>query len=174
MEYDLVFEGGGAKGMVFVGTMQEFEVRGHTYKRLLGTSAGAITAATLAAGYDSVEMQAALVEKDDNGKPVLATGSPGGPVIITAVLQTILNVVDFGMNVAEAAAQPRIHHQWQPDEVYYEAGISPDTLKLLQGMGHRMVPSPRVLGRTQTIASDGSRYFGANDSRWPEGAAVAP
>jgi len=109
-----------------------------------------------------------------DGRPVLATGSPGGPVIITAVLQTVLNVVDFGMNVAEATAQPRIHHQWQPDEVYYEAGISPDTLKLLQGMGHRLVPSPRVLGRTQTIASDGALYFGANDFRWPEGAAVAP
>ena len=109
-----------------------------------------------------------------NGQPVLATGSPGGPVIITAVLQTILDVVDFGMNIAEAAAQPRIHHQWQPDEVYYEAGISPDTLALLRGMGHRMVPSPRVLGRTQTIASDGVLYFGANDTRWPEGAAVAP
>lgn len=109
-----------------------------------------------------------------DGKPVLATGSPGGPVIITAVLQTILNVVDFGMNVADASAQPRIHHQWQPDEVYYETGISPDTLKLLQGMGHRMVPSPRVLGRIQTIASDGVLYYGANDTRWPEGAAVPP
>lgn len=109
-----------------------------------------------------------------DGKPVLATGSPGGPVIITAVLQTIVNVVDFGMNVADASAQPRIHHQWQPDDVYYEAGISPDTLKLLQGMGHRMVPSPRVLGRIQTIASDGALYYGANDTRWPEGAAVPP
>ncbi|GMU47469.1 MAG: gamma-glutamyltransferase [Porticoccaceae bacterium] len=117
-------------------------------------------------------MTPAILVRD--GKPVLATGSPGGPVIITAVLQTILNVVDFGMNVAEATAQPRIHHQWQPDEVYYEAGISPDTLKLLQGMGHRLVPSPRVLGRTQTIASDGAFYYGSNDTRWPEGAAVAP
>lgn len=109
-----------------------------------------------------------------DGKPVLATGSPGGPVIINAVLQTVLNVVDFDMNIAEAAAQPRIHHQWQPDQVFFEGGISPDTLKLLQGMGHHMVPSPRVLGRTQTIASDGTLYYGANDSRWPGGAAVAP
>lgn len=80
MEYDLVFEGGGAKGMVFVGAMQEFEARGHTYKRLLGTSAGAITAATLAAGYDSREMQAALIEKDASGKSVFAQfmGTPPG------------------------------------------------------------------------------------------------
>ncbi len=69
MEYDLVFEGGGAKGMVFVGAMQEFEARGHTYKRLLGTSAGAITAALLAAGYTSGEMQRALAE-EVNGRSV--------------------------------------------------------------------------------------------------------
>ncbi|MBN2005082.1 MAG: patatin-like phospholipase family protein [Anaerolineae bacterium] len=65
MQYDLVFEGGGAKGMVFVGAMQEFEAQGHTPGRLLGTSAGAITAALLAAGYDSQEMLAALNEKQD-------------------------------------------------------------------------------------------------------------
>jgi gamma-glutamyltranspeptidase/glutathione hydrolase len=93
-----------------------------------------------------------------DGKPVLATGSPGGPVIINAVLQTILNVVEFDMNIAEAAAQPRIHHQWQPDQVFFEAGISPDTRDLLQAMGHHLVPSPRVLGRTQTIASDGALF----------------
>ncbi len=65
MEYDLVFEGGGAKGMVFVGAMQEFEKRGHTYKRLLGTSAGAITAALLAAGYTAPEMLEAMGEQEE-------------------------------------------------------------------------------------------------------------
>jgi len=63
MKYDMVFEGGGAKGMVFVGAMQEFEARGHTHDRLLGTSAGAITAALLAANYSSAEMMEALAEK---------------------------------------------------------------------------------------------------------------
>src|SRR3989304_2942234 len=63
MKYDLVFEGGGAKGMVFVGAMQVFESLGHTPGRLLGTSAGAITAALLAAGYGSPEMLEALAEK---------------------------------------------------------------------------------------------------------------
>lgn len=71
MQYDLVFEGGGAKGMVFVGAMQEFEARGHTYKRLLGTSAGAITAALLAAGYSAAEMLAALGEQE-NGRSVFS------------------------------------------------------------------------------------------------------
>lgn len=64
MQYDLVFEGGGAKGMVFVGAMQVFEERKHTYKRLLGTSAGAITAALLAAGYTAGEMREALTERE--------------------------------------------------------------------------------------------------------------
>ncbi len=77
MEYDLVFEGGGAKGMVFMGALQEFEAQGHTHNRLLGTSAGAITATLLAAGYDSQEMSAALSEKQDD-QPVFASflGTP--------------------------------------------------------------------------------------------------
>ncbi len=71
MKYDLVFEGGGAKGMVFVGALQAFESLGHTPGRLLGTSAGAITAALLAAGYRSAEMLEAMAEKKD-GRPVFA------------------------------------------------------------------------------------------------------
>ncbi|HEX9012989.1 MAG TPA: patatin-like phospholipase family protein, partial [Anaerolineaceae bacterium] len=69
MDYDMVFEGGGAKGMVFVGAMQEFEARGHHHHRLLGTSAGAITASLLAAGYSSGEMLSALSEQKD-GKSI--------------------------------------------------------------------------------------------------------
>jgi len=70
MQFDLVFEGGGAKGMVFVGALQELEERGHTYGRLLGTSAGAITATFTAAGYSVAEMLDALKEKDPTGVPV--------------------------------------------------------------------------------------------------------
>jgi predicted acylesterase/phospholipase RssA len=70
--YDLVFEGGGAKGMAFVGALQEFEARGFTFDRLLGTSTGAITAALLAAGYSAQEMFAALNERA-NGQPVFAS-----------------------------------------------------------------------------------------------------
>ncbi len=70
MQYDLVFEGGGAKGMVFVGALQEFDRRGHTIGRLLGTSAGAIAATYTAAGFSFDEMQEALDEKDENGRPV--------------------------------------------------------------------------------------------------------
>ena len=69
MQYDMVFEGGGAKGMVFTGALQELQARGHTPARLLGTSAGSIMAALLAAGYDAQEMTEALNEKQD-GEPV--------------------------------------------------------------------------------------------------------
>ena len=70
MQYDLVFEGGGAKGMVFVGALRELERRGHTYGRFLGTSAGAIMATFAAAGLTMQEMLDALNEKDDQGVPV--------------------------------------------------------------------------------------------------------
>ena len=78
-------------------------------------------------------MTPTLVFRD--GEPWLATGSPGGSLIITAVLQTVLNAMAFDMNVAEAAAAPRIHHQWLPDRVLVEPGVSPDTLNLLRDMG---------------------------------------
>src|SRR5687767_7734301 len=77
MRYDLVFEGGGAKGMVFVGACDEFFGRGHSSDRLLGTSAGAITATLLAAGYRPTEMLDALIEKE-NGASVFA-GFMGNP-----------------------------------------------------------------------------------------------
>ena len=115
-------------------------------------------------------MTPVIVFKD--GKPVLTTGSPGGSSIINTVLQTILNVVDFEMNIAEAAAQPRIHHQWLPDQVFYEADINVDTRKRLEAMGHVLKSSSRVIGRTQTISSDGKYIYGANDTRWPGGEAA--
>ncbi|MBV1932624.1 MAG: gamma-glutamyltransferase, partial [Porticoccaceae bacterium] len=116
-------------------------------------------------------MTPVIVFKD--GKPVFTTGSPGGSTIITTVLQTLLNIIDFDMNIAEAAAAPRVHHQWLPDKVFMERGISPDTLTLLEQKGHVLQASPRVIGRTQTISSDGKNTYGANDYRWPGGAAVA-
>ncbi|HBO37868.1 MAG TPA: gamma-glutamyltransferase, partial [Pasteurellaceae bacterium] len=79
-------------------------------------------------------MTPTLVMKDN--KPWLVTGSPGGARIITTVLQSIVNTVDHGMNPAEAIVTPRIHHQWLPDELRVEEGLSPDTLSLLREMGY--------------------------------------
>jgi gamma-glutamyltranspeptidase/glutathione hydrolase len=94
------------------------------------------------------------------------TGSPGGSRIITTTLQVILNVVDHGMNIAAATAAPRVHHQWLPDELRVEAGLSPDTLALLRTKGHA-VAEKSAMGSTQSILIDpetGARY-GASDPR---------
>lgn len=104
-----------------------------------------------------------------DGKPWLATGSPGGSLIITAVLQTVLNATAFDMNIASAAAEARVHHQWQPDKLVVEQGISPDTLRLLEGMGHTVDLAPRTLGRTQSIMLERGYLLGATDTRRPGG-----
>jgi gamma-glutamyltranspeptidase/glutathione hydrolase len=70
------------------------------------------------------------------GKLFMVVGGPGGGRIPSSVLQTILNVVDFGLNVQDAIDRPRFHHQWRPDEISIEPGFSPDTIKLLQSRGH--------------------------------------
>lgn len=104
-----------------------------------------------------------------DGQPWLATGSPGGSVIITTVLQTLLNAMAFDMNIATAAAEPRIHHQWLPDVLRLERGISRDTENILRAMGHNLEMSKRTTGRTNSIMlQDGWRY-GATDTRRPEG-----
>lgn len=112
-------------------------------------------------------MTPTLVLRD--GKPWLATGSPGGSVIITTVLQLILNSMDFDMNVAAAAAAPRLHHQWLPDRVYTESGFSPDTLRLLQDRGHNIEIGRRTMGRTQSISFENGYLYGATDTRRPGG-----
>ncbi|GIT21051.1 MAG: gamma-glutamyltransferase [Gammaproteobacteria bacterium] len=72
-----------------------------------------------------------------NGRPLFATGSPGGKTIINTVMQTILNIIDHGFNIAESIEAPRIHHQWLPDFTSIESsGFSPDTLRLYADKGH--------------------------------------
>jgi gamma-glutamyltranspeptidase/glutathione hydrolase len=110
---------------------------------------------------------------DANGKPSLATGSPGGSTIITIVLQMILNTSEFNMGIAEATAAPRFHHQWLPDMAYFENGISNDSLYLLKKMGHQISPQSRVLGSTQSIAVKGNNLEGSADSRRQGASAVA-
>ncbi|SQI44468.1 Gamma-glutamyltranspeptidase precursor [Leminorella richardii] len=107
-------------------------------------------------------MSPTIVTQD--GKPVLVTGSPGGSRIITTVLQIVLNTVEFKMNIAEATNAPRIHHQWLPEELRVEKGISPDTIKLLEKKGHKVVVKP-VMGSTQSIVITPEGLFGASDPR---------
>ena len=103
---------------------------------------------------------------DASGQPILATGTPGGSTIITITLQMLLNVIEFDMGVAEATAAPRIHHQWLPDTVFFESGISVDSINRLKTMGHRVNDKSGRLGATQSIQrKTGSRLFGASDYR---------
>ena len=111
-------------------------------------------------------MTPTFVLKD--GKPWLVTGSPGGPRIITTVLEQIVNGIDFGMNPAEAASQLRFHHQWTPDELRIEKGFSPDTIRLLKDKGQNVVIKP-TMGRTQTIQVHGNELWGYSDPRNPDG-----
>ncbi len=100
------------------------------------------------------------------GKVFLVTGSPGGSRIITTTLQIIMNVIDHKMNIAEATQAPRIHHQWLPDELRMEEGISADTKAILSAKGHEVV-TKRTMGATQSIMVDPATgaLLGATDLR---------
>ncbi len=116
-------------------------------------------------------MTPTIVLKD--GKTWLVTGSPGGARIITTVLQVVMNMIDHGMNVAEASTAPRVHHQWLPDELRLEEGISRDTTRLLAARGHVLAERP-VMGSTQSILRDPATgaLLGASDPRRPDAATL--
>ncbi len=99
------------------------------------------------------------------GKNFLVTGTPGGSRIITTTLQVIMNVIDHGMNIQSAVNAPRIHHQWLPDEIRMEEGISPDTQNVLLKMGHHLKQRP-AMGAIQSILIDAKGIlWGAADPR---------
>ncbi len=122
-------------------------------------------------------MTPTLVFKD--GIPFMATGSPGGSLIITVTMQSILNTVDFGMNVQAAVNAPRVHHQWFPDHLLMEPGHSIDTRRLLGEMGHSVRTEPdaafdQVLGSVQAIVRLPSGLItGGADPRRPGSHAAA-
>jgi gamma-glutamyltranspeptidase/glutathione hydrolase len=111
-----------------------------------------------------------------DGKPWFAVGSPGGPRIINTVLQFVLNVVDFDMNPAQAVEAHRFHHQWMPDEIYWEPfGINPDSRARLEALGHKFREKPETLGIGEAAAvlidlKTGERLGGADSRR--DGAAI--
>jgi gamma-glutamyltranspeptidase/glutathione hydrolase len=98
------------------------------------------------------------------GRPFLVTGSPGGPRIITTVLQIVSNVIDHGMNVAEATEAARVHHQWLPDELRIERGVSPDTVRILRERGHKL-EIRQAMGSTHSIMATPQGLEGASDQR---------
>jgi len=116
-------------------------------------------------------MTPTLIFKD--GAPFMATGAPGGARIITSVLQVILNVIDRGMNIGDATDNPRIHHQWLPDQLSYEPGLSEDTKRLLEAKGHTL-NELQWFARPQTVLREDGWYYGYTDERMPGGGACAP
>ncbi len=116
------------------------------------------------------------------GKPWMIVGTPGGSRIITAVMLTIINVIDYGMDVQEAVAAPRIHQQWQPETTYVEArALSADTRRILTGMGHKLIePQPEnhvaaiLIGAPALNAAPvgRNRFYGAVDPRRNTGLAL--
>src|SRR5476649_1456952 len=138
-------------------------------------------------------MSPTLVNKD--GQTYMVLGSPGGSRIISITLQSAINVIDYGMAPQEAVDAPRIHHQWLPDQVYYETrGVSPDTLAILKNMGYTMTEQtpwgatelilkglPAAVGAGPASSGNDSGVsgkvrpgwlYGANDARRPAGAAI--
>ncbi|TDJ23543.1 MAG: gamma-glutamyltransferase [Gammaproteobacteria bacterium] len=112
-------------------------------------------------------MSPTVVVKD--GKPLLVTGSPGGATIITTVLQVIVNVIDHNMDVSDAVAAPRFHHQWQPDRIIYEPyAFSPDTLRVLDRLGHKNLQPwtyGRGIGDANSVMGRNGELLGVNDPR---------
>ena len=108
----------------------------------------------------------AIVLRKD-GSFWFALGARGGPRIISAVLQTIINVIDHDMDIQTAVDAPRIHHQWLPDEIVYEPyGMSLDTLSILAGFGHKFSAKPdKVAAATGVMIDEKGVRFGAVDSR---------
>ncbi|MAM56965.1 MAG: gamma-glutamyltransferase [Salinicola sp.] len=108
-------------------------------------------------------MTPTIVKKD--GRNFLVTGSPGGSRIITTTLQVVMNVIDHGMNIQSAVSAPRIHDQWLPDEIRIEDGISPDTIALLEAMGHK-ISQQEAMGAAQSILiEDDGTFTGGADPR---------
>ena len=161
-------------------------------KNLYGLVQGATNA--IAPGKQPLSsMSPTLVTKD--GKTFLVLGSPGGSRIISITLQAALNIIDHGMAPQEAIDAPRMHHQWLPDEVFFETrGLSADTLNILRDMGYKMTEqSPWGAAELIMIGLPGAAnvaaassgndaavsgklrpgfYYGANDNRRPSGAAI--
>jgi gamma-glutamyltranspeptidase/glutathione hydrolase len=114
-------------------------------------------------------MSPTMVMKD--GKPFIVTGSPGGSRIINITLQMIMNVIDHNLNIAEATAAARMHHQWLPDFIWVEHTLNRDTISLLEAKGHK-VKVQESIGSTQSIMMTEQGLFGASDPRRAGSAAI--
>ncbi|HEY1235182.1 MAG TPA: gamma-glutamyltransferase [Candidatus Binatia bacterium] len=147
-------------GIVLNNEMDDFAIHGQVGNvyGLIGNEANALQSNKRPLS----SMAPTIVLRD--GRPELVVGAAGGPRIISATLQTILNVLDFHMPVSSAVEAPRIHHQWIPDRLNFEAPMSPQTRKGLEERGHAL-REQNALGVAQAIARQGAQLSGAADPR---------
>ena len=169
-------------GFLLNDEMDDFTVKPGV-PNMFGLVQGAANA--IAPGKRPLSSMAPTIVMHD-GQPLLVLGSPGGSRIITTALQTILNVIDYGMQPQAAVDAPRIHHQWLPDEIAAEPlALSPDTRALLEAMGYKIVVqrpwgAAEIIERGAPTAGEAAQpdalrpglLYGANDARRPAGAAV--
>jgi gamma-glutamyltranspeptidase/glutathione hydrolase len=125
----------------------------------------------LAAGKRMLSTMTPTIVLGEDGKVLLVTGTPGGGRIINVVLQVIVNVLDYEMNIAEATHQPRIHQGWRNQELGIETGMNTETVKLLKKMGHK-IDMQQTMGSTQSIMWRNGVFHGAADPRRPNALAL--
>jgi gamma-glutamyltranspeptidase/glutathione hydrolase len=119
----------------------------------------------IAPGRRPVSSMTPIIVFDAEG-PYLLTGSPGGSRIISTNLQLLVNVLEHGMNIADASAVARLHHQWQPDQLQVESGFGPDAIAILRARGHD-VRFSAAMGSLQTVMFKDGLFYGYSDPRRP-------
>ena len=165
-------------GVLLNNEMDDFTIKAGV-ANLYGLVQGAANA--IAPGKRPLSSMSPTIITQD-GKPVMVVGTPGGSRIITAVTHTLLNVIDYGMNIQEAVDAPRFHHQWLPDLTNVDTfALSPDTRKILLDMGHQL-GAPQPGGHLAAILigapslggkpKGNNRFYGANDPRRNSGLAL--
>lgn len=133
---------------------------------LVGSEANAV-----APGARPLSSMSPTILISPDGSERIVVGASGGPFIISATLQVVLNLIDFGMDPSDAVAAPRIHHQWQPQLLFVEAELSRDTRQLLEARGHALKEID-PFSAVQVIRWTGEGAQGASDPRkggWPAG-----
>jgi gamma-glutamyltranspeptidase/glutathione hydrolase len=125
----------------------------------------------LAPGKRMLSTMTPTIVLGEDGKVLLVTGTPGGSRIINTVLQVVVNVIDYQMNIAEATHKPRIHQGWRDQELGIETGMNPEVVKLLKGMGHKIKPQ-KTIGSTQSVMWRDGVFHGSADPRRPNALAL--
>ena len=142
------------------------------FNRRMRADGRPVTANGMEPGKRMISTMAPTIVFQD-GRPWLVTGTPGGSTIPNSLFQLIVNIVDHGMNLAEATTTPRVHQDGATGALQVESGLNRDTIRLLEGLGHKVVVG-QTIGSSQSILIDDGMLMGAADPRRPDSAAITP